>query len=94
MVAWHAHNHMAVIPIPPIICLCQTKVLPQQGLNYWIFLPASLFVAMVFVPQTMLAAGIISGDIRPFTYFVIGVGEFSANMFLFCWALQRSREVH
>jgi hypothetical protein len=91
MVAWHAHIHMAVILIPPVLYLYQTKTVPQKALDYWVFLPAFLFLVMVFVPETMVKLDIVSGDIRPFIYFAIGAGQFSANLYLFWWAVVASR---
>jgi hypothetical protein len=90
LVTWHAHIHEAVILIPPLVYLYQKKVLPQKVLDYWVFLPAFLFLIMVFVPETTAQLGIFSGDIRPFVYFVIGAGEFSVNFYLFWWAVRTS----
>ena len=92
LVAWHAHIHMAVMLIPPIIYLYQKKILPQKVLDYWVFLPAFLFLIMVFVPETMMKLDILSGDIRPFIYFFIGAGEFSVNFYLFWWAVHATRQ--
>ncbi len=88
LLTWHAHIHEAMILIPPIIYLYQKKILPQKVLDYWVFLPAFLFMIMVFVPETIALLGIFSGDIRPFVYFVIGAGEFSVNIYLFWWAVR------
>jgi hypothetical protein len=88
LVTWHAHIHEAVILIPPLVYLYQKKILPQKVLDYWVFLPAFLFLIMVFIPEATAQLGIFSGDIRPFIYFVIGAGEFSVNFYLFWWAVR------
>ncbi len=83
---------MAVMLIPPIIYLYQAKVLPQKVLDYWVFLPAFVFLIMVFVPETMMQLNMFSGDIRPFIYFFIGASEFSVNFYLLWWAVHASRQ--
>jgi hypothetical protein len=87
LVAWHAHIHVAMILIPPIVYLYQKKILPEKVLDYWVFLPAFLYMLMVFVPPTMMKVGILPQDSRDAIYFVIGAGEFSANVYLFWWAV-------
>ena len=90
MLAWYAHIHTAVIFLPPIIYLYQKQLLPQELLNYWVFVPSGLYVAMMFLPESLIALGMPFSSVTPVIYFGIGVGEFSANMALFLWAARRS----
>ena len=90
MLSWHAHIHMAMMLLPPIIYLYQRNMLPQKLLDYWVFVPSLLFVSMVFVPETLIALRLVSSAIEPLIYFIVGAGEFSASMYLFAWAARSS----
>lgn len=90
MVTWHAHIHEAVILIPPLVYLYRTKALPEKVLDWWVFLPALMYVAMVFVPETLMQLGILP-DVRSLIYFLIGLSEFLVNGYLLWWAVDASR---
>ena len=92
MLAWHAHIHLAVMLIPPLVYAYQRNLLPQRIWDYWVFLPAVLYMAMVFIPESLIALGVPSAAVTPVIYFVIGAGEFSANLVLFCWAVRTSTQ--
>lgn len=89
MITWFAHIHEAVFLIPPLVYLYQARQLPNKVLDWWVFFPASMFVAMVFVPETLMKLGILP-DGRPLIYFLIGMSEFSANACLLSWAVVAS----
>ncbi|HEY5982071.1 MAG TPA: glycosyltransferase family 87 protein [Anaerolineales bacterium] len=91
MITWHSHIHMAMIVIPPMIYLLQAKILPQRVLDYWVVLPAGLYLIMVFVPAAMMKLNALPPAAQPWIYFSIGAGEFSANLYLFWWAATASR---
>lgn len=86
LITWHAHIHMAMILIPPLLYIYQAKILPHRVLACWVFLPAFVFVSMVFVPETLMRLNILSGDTRPLIYFFISASEFAVNLWLFMWA--------
>ncbi len=91
MTAWHSHIHTAMILIPPMIYLYQAKSLPQKVLDYWAFLPAFIFLFVVFVPETMIKINVLT-DLGNFLYFPIGASEFAVNFYLFWWAVSTSRQ--
>jgi len=90
--AWHSHIHMAVVLLPPLLYLYQAGLLPQKLLDYWVFVPALIFVAMVFVPETLMALQLVPTTIQPLIYFVLGTGELSASLYVFAWAVRASHE--
>ncbi len=93
-IAWHSHIHTAMILIPPMIYLYQTKILPQKALDYWVFLPALLFFIIVFVPEAMAKLDVFSDDLGRFIYFFIGASEYAVNFYLFWWAVGASRQTN
>jgi len=90
LVAWHAQIHMALLLVAPLLYLYQTRALPERVFNYWVFVPATLFVAMTFIPEALAALGIVQGNLMVFVYFVLGLGELTANLLLFLWAVRAS----
>ncbi len=86
--AWHSHIHIAVVLVPPLLVLCQARLLPARVMNYWVFTPALIFVTMVFVPETLIALHLVSTGIEPLIYFILGASELSASLYLFAWAVR------
>jgi hypothetical protein len=92
IVAWHSHIHTAMILIPPIIYLYQAKILPHKALNYWVFLPATLYLVIAFIPEALMKLNISSDAIGRFIYFFIGASEFGVTFYLFWWAAGATRQ--
>lgn len=92
--AWHSHISMATILIPPIVYLSLSNVLPQRALEYWVFLPAILFIFVVFAPEALAEFNIWNEGGRRLIYFFIGGAEFAVNLYLFGWAVRRTRQAN
>ena len=92
LLAWHSHLHLGVMLIVPLVYAYQRKILPERIWNYWIFFPALLHMAMVFIPATLIALGILPGSISALINGAIGAAEFSASLYLFAWAARSSIE--
>ncbi len=90
LIAWHAQIHMALLVVPPLLYAYQTRLLPERIFNYWVFAPAGMLVAMAFVPEALVATGVISGNIQTLVYFGLGFTELTANLLMFWWAVRTS----
>ena len=90
--AWHSHISMATILIPPIVYLSLSKLLPQKTLEYWVFLPAILFIFVVFAPEALARFNLWNEESRHLIYFFIGGAEFAVNLRLFGWAVRMTRQ--
>lgn len=85
--AWHSHIHTAMILIAPLIYAERTGILPRKVLNIWVFLPALLFVLVVFAPSALVRLNVDPGDGGRSVYFFLGAGEFAVNLYLLRWAV-------
>ena len=92
LVAWHSHVHMAMILIPPLMyAYIRHRETLGHGLEWWIFLPASVYAARLLL-AAMVRAGILAiggGDLD----FFAGMGLFVVNVYLVVWAVGQSRRV-
>ncbi len=87
-VAWHSHVHTAMILIPPLIYLLEEKLLSNKLLNYWIFLPASIY-ALTFLLASLVQAAVLPSALNPLLNFLRGAVEFGFNLYLVAWALKQ-----
>jgi hypothetical protein len=90
LVAWHSHVHMAMILIPPLMYayLKHGETL-GQGLEWWIFFPASVYASRLLL-AALVRAGILAiggGELG----FLAGMGMFVVNVYLVVWAVGQSR---
>jgi len=95
VLAWHSHINTAMLLIPAILYLAQVDVLPSRALAWWVFLPASLFVVVTFMPQILGQLNLFTDSANRFIYFFIGAAEFAVTLYLFLWAASAySRRVY
>lgn len=81
---WHAHTHMALILLPPLLSLMAQEAFPKRIWRLWVLLPAWSFFAVI-------AMGVL-----PFLPSISGLGNFFAGKILFgfhlcftVWALRQ-----
>jgi hypothetical protein len=87
VVAWHAHVHMAMILIPPLLLLAQRRRgLLHGALEWWVFLPTALYFIRLAL-ASMIHAEILGGDAYSLLDFLAGAGAFAMNLYLVGWAL-------
>jgi hypothetical protein len=89
---WHSQINTAMILIPPIVYLLQSRVLPGRAFEFWVFLPALAFIPIVFAPGLLAALKVASPDDGRFLYFFIGAAQFAVDIYLFWWAVRASRQ--
>jgi hypothetical protein len=94
LLAWHSHINTAMLLIPPIIYLAQAKILPSRALAWWVFLPASLFVGVTFMPQVLGRLNLFSDAAARLIYFFIGGAEFAVTLYLFWWSASVYASAH
>jgi hypothetical protein len=92
LVAWHSHIHMAMILIPAIVYLHEAHVLPIKAVEYWVFLPAVVFIVTVLASAGMIGLGMLPNAINRFLWLAWGASEFAVCFYLFWWALSKSRQ--
>ena len=90
-VAWHAHAHMAMLLIPPLLALVlQPRPVAQRAFLWWILLPAALYVI-----RTILASIMRLGAMGEAAYSLLdilaGIGLLAMNLILLGWTLRQSR---
>ena len=88
LVAWHAHVHMAMILLPPLVWmyLRQREIL-GHALDWWVFFPAAIYSArLILASLAQVGALAISGGALDF---LGGMGLFMMNLFLLMWAARR-----
>lgn len=91
ILAWHSHINTGMLLIPPMIYLYQAKILPARAFAWWVFLPALLFVAVTFMPQTLTQLNVFSEATGRLIYFFIGGSEFAVTLYLLWWAADAYR---
>ena len=81
---WHAHTHMALVLLPPLLSLRAQEAFPKRIWQLWALLPAWSFFAVI-------AIGVL-----PFLPSIAGLGNFLAGKVLFgvhlyftVWALRQ-----
>jgi hypothetical protein len=89
---WHSQINTAMILIPPMVYLLQSRALPRKALVFWVFLPALAFIPVVFAPGLLATLKVASPDDGRFLYFFIGASQFAVDIYLFWWALRASRQ--
>ena len=87
--AWHSHIWTAMILLPAILYLYQAGILPPRAVDYWIFLPAILFLLVVFAPEALTKLNLGSDISTRSVYFLVGAGELGVNQYLLWWAVKR-----
>ncbi len=90
---WHAHLHMMVIIIPPLLYLLYQRMLPSVWVDVWLFLlPAMMLVGFVldlmgksrvlpFIPPEGLVA----------THYTLAFTGWGLNLGLLLWAVRNAR---
>jgi hypothetical protein len=89
--AWHSHAHMAMFLIPPMVYLHQHERLPRGLLEWWILLPASVYV-LVFFTAALIRAGVLQEAATGLLNFARGASEFGLNLWILLWAIRRSEK--
>jgi hypothetical protein len=89
---WHSQVNTAMILIPPMVYLLQSRALPRQAFELWVFLPALLFIPIVFAPGLLATLNAAAPDNGRFLYFFIGAPQFAVDIYLFWWAVRASRQ--
>ena len=90
-VAWHAHIHMAMLLVPPLILLYQQGSIPRRAMELWVFLPSSMFLLTVFVPPALARLGLIRDPGAAYIYLPFAAAQLFVDLYLFYWALSRSK---
>lgn len=87
-VTWHAHPHMAVILIPPMLFLLLKKQIEKKLFLLWVFIPVLMrfisYIILIFVES--VNASINSGDV---VRFLTGFPAFVLNLALLGWAIHQ-----
>ena len=92
-VAWHSHVTAAMILIPPLIVLyIRQRALLGRTLEWWVFLPASLYFVRL-VLASVIHAGVLPGEASGFLDFLAGIGSFGLNLYLLGWAILKVRDL-
>ncbi len=89
-VAWHAHIHMAMLLIPPLILLYRTGIMPGRLMHLWVFLPSLLFLLSIFVPPALARLGLIRDPGADYIYLPFAAAQLFVDLCLFYWALRKS----
>jgi hypothetical protein len=90
-IAWHSHIHMAMLMIPPLFLLgLKHGELLGSRLDWWVFLPASLYCARLMLAATM-RAGIVPGTYGILLEVLFGIGLFGLNIYFLGWAISEMR---
>ncbi len=90
LVAWHSHVHVAMMLIPALIYLRQENILPQKAFDWWVLLPALLYIAGLF-PENLIKFNILPTSAMYAVYWMRGAGEFGLNIYLLGWAVSQTR---
>jgi len=90
LVAWHSHVHMAMILIAPLLYMhLRHPTALGHGLEWWIFLPGSVYIGR------LLLASLMHAQVLPFSGaaldFLAGTGLFGVNIYLLAWAVRQAR---
>lgn len=89
--AWHSHIHMAMILIPPLIYLKGQNLLPDKLLNYWVYLPAAIYIG-VFLIASLIATAVLPATLNGALNFLRGASEFGLNIYLLIWTMLYFRD--
>ena len=90
-VAWHSHVHVALLLLPSLLLLRERNILPEGIFEIWVLLPAAFFIAAL-LPENLMKLNLVPDQTRQLIYWMRGVGEFGATLFLLGWSVARSRK--
>jgi len=86
VIAWHAHLHMAVILLPPMIFLLVKDYFNKKLFMAWLFVPVLIeFFAYVYL--AFINLGIIPDNIYPIEKLVRGLTVFILNLLILGWTI-------
>ena len=89
-VTWHAHIHMAMVLIPPLVYLSLQEQLPKNMLLLWtILLPITMFIALVI--GMMMQMEIIP-LIRGIGGSMLGSCGLAINIYILAWSAKTVRK--
>jgi hypothetical protein len=92
LVAWHSHVHMAMILIPPLVYLhLRHPEMPRGALTWWVFFPASVYVARLMMASAMRAGLMPMSAVA--LDLLAGIGLFVVDLYLLYWAVRQSRQL-
>lgn len=92
ILAWHAHVHMNIILIPPLIYLYACGGLPDKILNSWLLAPFASAMIGVFLISVFVLADILD-PINDVGVFFIAFSTFVVNLCLLFWCRKKSCSV-
>jgi hypothetical protein len=91
LVAWHAHVHMAMLLIPPLLIVVHQQPRSADSVfRWWVLFPAGLYVLRIILAAIMRIGG-VGGGAYSLLDLLAGIGLFSMNLILLGWAIDRSR---
>jgi len=85
-VTWHAHLHMSMILIPPMVFLLLKNELNKKLFAVWIFMP-SLIQIIGYTISAYIKIDNLPINISPILGFARGFTGFILNLFILCWAI-------
>jgi hypothetical protein len=88
-VTWHAHIHMAMVLIPPLVFLSLQEQLPKNMLLLWtILLPITMFIALVIGVMMQMEIMPLIGGIGGF---MLGSCGLVLNLYILTWSAKTIR---
>jgi len=88
VVAWHAHIHMSIILIPPLLYLNLKNRLNKNLLSAWIFIPVFIdFICYVLATFIILIFGNLHAGVYLATDFLLGFSQLILNLAILGWSI-------
>jgi len=85
-VTWHAHLHMSMILIPPMVFLLLKNEFNKRLFAVWAFMP-SLMQIIGYIISAYIKIDNLPINISPILGFARGFTGFILNLFILCWAI-------
>lgn len=80
LVTWHAHIHMSLVLIPPLILLLQNHLYKRVIIS-WFLVPPSAFL-FIYLVAGLVGRGLLPQSILHFANFFLGITCFTVNFLL------------
>ena len=92
LVTWHAHIHMSIILIPPMIYLLKKGLFNKSFFLIWLFFPViAEFFGYIFIVAAQL--GNLTINNLQLRWFIRGVPFFILNLLILGWSIKKLNEL-
>jgi len=89
LVTWHAHVHMSIVLIPPMVYLLEKNRFNKSLFSSWVFFPI-FFHLIGYIVISVIFFGNVKIEILSLSWFIRGFPSFLFNLILLIWTIKHT----